>query len=231
MGARRRARRPAQRDPGRRVSAAKIMAADLTAEQARALTDDIRAGTPDVQRWLDMVTTAYVGRVWRALGHESWAAYLAAEHPSFPQLRMDPAARRAMTADMRDAGLPIRAIGAALGVGRSTVHRHLAGVPSGTPAAVTGADGKSYPSAQSTRDAPATARTTDAELNRAARGILSARLLLDFWSARDAPGGPVCPLTAGDRLRLAFLEDDIEAALTEIAAVLLDLRAARAARP
>jgi transposase-like protein len=53
---------------------------------------------------------------------------------------------------LREEGHSIRAIAGAVGVGVGQVHRDLAGVPSGTPVATQGLDGKTYPAKPASPD-------------------------------------------------------------------------------
>lgn len=61
--------------------------------------------------------------------------------------QLDPQQRREVVAALRGQGHSFRAIGKALGIGKSQAERDASGVPDGTPQPdqVTGRDGKSYP--------------------------------------------------------------------------------------
>jgi DNA invertase Pin-like site-specific DNA recombinase len=104
---------------------------DLTAEEARALTDRIRAALEDT--W-ELIVEAYTRRVWIALGHKSWDAWCAAESPAVA-LRIPREDRPERVRSLRKAGLSIRAIEAATGLGYGTIHRELSGSgdPNGSP--------------------------------------------------------------------------------------------------
>lgn len=105
--------------------------APMTESEAKAVTSKIRNRVAMV--W-DLVTQAYEGRAWLALGYESWDAYCSGEFKG-ARLRLPREERAAAVASLRDAGLSVRAIAAATGTGVATVHRDLeAGVPNGTPA-------------------------------------------------------------------------------------------------
>lgn len=114
----------------------------LTAEQARALTDGIRARVADL---LPLIKQAYEGRADQALGYATWHDYCMAE---LSGIRIPLTDRPAAVAELRQNGMSTRAIGSALGVSAATVTRDLAGVSSETPDRVTGIDGQSYASAQ-----------------------------------------------------------------------------------
>lgn len=122
---------------------ASIALAAMTPEEAREGTERVRASL-DVA-W-ETVADLYQRQGWAALGYAAWHAYCDAEFGA--RLSLPREERRKITATLRDAGMSTRAIGAALGVGDSTVQRDTAGAPNGAPApdpqSVTGLDGKTY---------------------------------------------------------------------------------------
>ena len=143
-------------------------------ERAEELTDAIRGQLGDL--W-DLVKIAYQERAWVPLGHASWDAYCAAEFTG-KWIRLPREERPDTVRSLRDAGMSVRAIAAATGLGRGTVARAIddtPGVPNGTPepdaeafdlgaehappAKVTGADGKRYDRTRPTPD-PAPPATT-----------------------------------------------------------------------
>lgn len=139
--------------------------ADVLSEaHARSLVDQINQTTGRlVETMADiqiLVTTAYHGRAWVALGYESWEALGAAE---FTQAKMWASVeeRKEHTRAFVEAGLSFRAIAVVMGVGVATVHRDAAsqdkpavvGVPNGTPTtAVTTGDDRSGADVTGTRD-------------------------------------------------------------------------------
>lgn len=121
---------------------AELVDAGLAADEARRLTDQIKVAVEGV--W-HLVTRAYEGRAWVALGYSSWDDYCTREFGA-SRIRLPREERQEIVGSLRDAGLSIRAIAAATGAGRDTVHRELstvrnrtvevedaAGVPDGTP--------------------------------------------------------------------------------------------------
>jgi hypothetical protein len=92
---------------------------ELTPEQARELTDRIRAGVTNL---LPVIKEAFERRADRALGYESWHAYCDAE---LDGIRLPIERRRAHVAELRGQGMSTRAIGAALGVSEGTVRNDL----------------------------------------------------------------------------------------------------------
>jgi hypothetical protein len=126
----------------------------LTAHEARELTDHIKA---DVEALWDLITQAYRGRAWIALNYESWDVYCIEEFGA-GRLKIPREERAEIVTSLRHAGLSVRAISSATGLGRGTVHREIEpGVPNGTPEPETvdldvieptpikGRDGKTYP--------------------------------------------------------------------------------------
>lgn len=123
-------------------------AGDLTAAEARALTDRIR-GTLTIAH--DLIASAYTGRAWVALGYESWDAYCSGEFTEARMVRLEREQRREIVAELRHAGMSTRAIASGLGVARNTVKDDLRQVDqvdppasAPTPTPITGQDGKTY---------------------------------------------------------------------------------------
>lgn len=86
----------------------------LSHDEARRLTDTIRK-TLEVA--VDLLVEAWRGRVWLALDHPTWEAYLVAEFGDLRNLRLPVESRRARVAIMRDAGMSTRAIAPTPGIG------------------------------------------------------------------------------------------------------------------
>ncbi|HZM83744.1 MAG TPA: hypothetical protein VFC19_49125 [Candidatus Limnocylindrales bacterium] len=91
----------------------------LTAEQARTLTDGIRARVADL---LPFIKQAYEGRADQALGYATWHEYCMAE---LSGIRIPLTDRPAAVAELRQNGMSTRAIGSALGIGQTQVVRDL----------------------------------------------------------------------------------------------------------
>lgn len=53
-----------------------VVGSDMTAEQARSLTDEVRA---DAERLYEKLLRLHNGRAWRALGYDSWDVFIQAE--------------------------------------------------------------------------------------------------------------------------------------------------------
>lgn len=140
--------------PARLVSAEADSALDAGA--ARELTRQIKVA---LEHSYTMIIAAYRGQAWWSMGYSSWDAYCQGE---FGNLALQPPRedRQNVIMSMREAGMSVRAIKGATGLGQGTVQRavqgdssiHDAGVPNGTPEVeagrdagrVTGLDGKSY---------------------------------------------------------------------------------------
>ena len=147
------------------VEAGEVVA-ELTAEEAAELTRDI-AG--ELEFAWELISRAYRGRAWAALGYLSWDEYCTNEFGA-SRLALPREERAEVVQSLRSQGLSLRAIAAATGAGLGTVKRDVdAGVPNGTPdegasndapaneATVTGIDGKSYqPTKTTTRESKST---------------------------------------------------------------------------
>ena len=71
-----------------------------------------------------MIAKAYLRRVWIAYGHESWDLYADKELGS-NRLCVPREERKRVACSLRDAGLTLREIGAAMNLSKDTVHRAL----------------------------------------------------------------------------------------------------------
>lgn len=96
--------------------------ATLSAEQARALTDTIRA---DLGSLAANLAAAYRGRAWAALGYGTWAAYTAAEFAADRWALPRGADRDAVLATLAEAGMSQRDMAAATSLSQSTISRAL----------------------------------------------------------------------------------------------------------
>lgn len=128
----------------------RLQPGDLTVAEAIELTGRIRQTG---ERFAALITSAWRGRVWVALGYESWAEWLDTE---LPGMALPQDERKQVVAELRAEGMSTRAIGAAVGVDQKTVVNDLRREENSSPdAAVTtpsnviGLDGKTY-----TRPAP-----------------------------------------------------------------------------
>jgi DNA-binding NarL/FixJ family response regulator len=129
------------------ITTAALATTELTADEARHLTEQIRVRLDFL---LPLVKQAFEGRADRALGYESWQAYCTAE---LGDVRVPLGDRPAMVAELRNAGMSTRAIGAALGISKDTAARDLASVSSETdeqPARIASLDGRERPATRPT---------------------------------------------------------------------------------
>ncbi len=182
---------------------------DAEESAARQITDQIKTA---VEGAWNLIREAYTSRAWAALGYDSWDGYCSAEFGT-SRLRLPREERQEIVGSLRDAGLSVRAIAAATGLGVGTVHAASAGVQNRTPAPVTGIDGKSYAPTQPPRSEPAPVpepvASSDADL-------LSGR----DWAPAVARQGPVArpessPVPSDDSL-LAAIERDKPGATAEV---------------
>lgn len=118
---------------------------DLSAEDARTLTDQIRQ---TLRVGHDLIIRAFQGRAWTALGYSTWDAYCAGEFNEARMVRLDREQRKEIVADMRVAGMSTGAIASSLGISDETARtdalsasKFLEGPKNYE---VQGADGKSY---------------------------------------------------------------------------------------
>lgn len=100
-----------------------------SADYARALTDKIKVA---VEGTWHLITEAYQSRAWSALGYLTWDDYCTREFGT-SRLALPREDRAETVQSLRSAGLSLRAIESATGLGKSTVQRQLAPVPNGTP--------------------------------------------------------------------------------------------------
>lgn len=144
--------------------------AGLDPAAARELTRQIRVG---LEHSYTLIIAAWRGRAWAAMGYSSWDAYCQGE---FGNLALQPPReeRQAVVLSLREAGMSIRAIVSATGLGQGTVVREIhtgseasdpedsaiSTVPNGTveiagSPSITGVNGKTYkasvPAAQTER--------------------------------------------------------------------------------
>jgi hypothetical protein len=116
---------------------------DLNGREAREITEKIRSKMGDLML---LIAKAHFGRIWLALGHQSWADYLKAEFGYAP-LHLPRHERKAVSMFLRGQGMSTRAIAPALGVSQRTTADDLSGEQNCSPdefVQVTGLDGKTY---------------------------------------------------------------------------------------
>jgi len=164
------------------------LVSSFTAVQARELTEELKSDYGALRSKID---AAWRGRIWTALGYDSWQDYLDAEFVDVT-LRPPKELEEQVIAELRAAGMSTRGIAAATELSKATVHRRLqsTGVSNETGAAdapVVGVDGKHYPSKGQQRPA-SPANTASAEPE-----IVDAEIIEES----DTSNGQ---LTGGDRL-------------------------------
>ena len=127
-----------------------IATTDLTADEARRLTERIRLTAHTFAesrtKLIELVEEAKEGNAHAALGYASWTAYLSDVLGDEP-LRLARDDRREMVAILSSEGMSTRAIAPIVGVSNKTVHEDLSTVTSGNsrPATVTSLDGRERP--------------------------------------------------------------------------------------
>lgn len=146
--------------------------------EARELTDELRSDYGSLQV---KISTAWQGRIWLALGYDSWQDYLDNEFRDV-SLRPPKDLEEQVISELRAAGMSTRGIASAVDISHPTVYRRLrdagvsnetpedaarAGEPSDSPAVpapVIGLDGKSYQPQRPTPPADRTEDIVDAEV-------------------------------------------------------------------
>ncbi|WP_288781831.1 hypothetical protein [uncultured Kocuria sp.] len=119
---------------------------ELSPYEAQSITDQIRSNLTSTYQ---LIQRAWEQRAWIGMGYESWDAYV---HAEFADMSLTPPLERrtAEVASMAEAGMSVRAIGTATGMGKSSVARSLKeaesqGLVSKDRETSTGLDGKKRP--------------------------------------------------------------------------------------
>lgn len=147
----------------------------LAANEARQLTDKIRAGLEGIYQ---LIIDAYQHRVWMPLGYSSWDEYVRREFGS-QSLRPPLEEREEVVQSLRDSGLSTRAIASATQTSKGTVERALnsAGAPNGAPDTpsqrILGQDGREYSPTKSS-DSPSVNDADSAVSDDALDAVLDA---------------------------------------------------------
>ena len=94
---------------------------EISASQARELTDRIRVGVEAV--W-ELVKQAYQSRAWAVLGYESWDDYCTREFGT-SRIKLPREERQEVVSSMREIGMGTRAIAAP----RGSARKRSAGTP------------------------------------------------------------------------------------------------------
>jgi hypothetical protein len=103
------------------VSAAAVVRLDR--ERARSLTRELQAA---LDLAVDLVRQLWDGEAWRALGHASWEDFVAVELPQLAVIvrGMPKPEQKAKVAQLRAAGMSLRAVGTLTGLSPNTVKAH-----------------------------------------------------------------------------------------------------------
>jgi hypothetical protein len=96
----------------------------LTADEARALTDEIRGDLSATYLTVaPKIVAAYRGRAWNALGFTSWDEYCKSEFRGPRMVRFTDAQLDDIVNTLAGEGLPSRGIASAVGIGHATAAR------------------------------------------------------------------------------------------------------------
>jgi hypothetical protein len=96
---------------------------DFTPVKAKAHTAKLQKSSEGLYELIK--DASYLGRIWLALGHKTWDAYLDAELGGIP-LTLPRENRKATVVSLAQAGMSTRAIAAATGVSKSTIAGDIA---------------------------------------------------------------------------------------------------------
>jgi len=146
------------------VTAPAAAVAPLDVARARRLTARLREALADA---VDLLSEAYDGQAWKALGYPSWTAYCSTELPELEQL-LTTAQKRDVVVALRGRGLSLRAAAAPARWSAATAKTwtDVAGVQLAT---VTSLDGRQRPAAA------AGERPAKPRLTKDARAVLIVR--------------------------------------------------------
>ena len=111
----------------------------LTAPEAEKITSRIRSWVKECP--IDDIKRAYFGRVWLAMGYESWSEWCDCELDGF---KLPAIERRGTVSELAESGMSNRAIADVTGVSEGTVRNDKAGAQNYAPGPVVGQDGKTY---------------------------------------------------------------------------------------
>ncbi|MGZ1492530.1 hypothetical protein [Brevibacterium sediminis] len=134
--------------------------------EARELTNELQADYGSLQV---KISTAWRGRIWLALGYESWQDYLDAEFQNV-SLRPPKELEEQVVAELRAAGMSTRGIASATEISEATVRRRLDSTASNDAVEadkrIIGLDGKSRPASMPSKhpETPESENIVDAEI-------------------------------------------------------------------
>jgi hypothetical protein len=180
------------------VSAAAAGVVRLDAARARSLTREL-ARALDVA--VELVRELWQGEAWRALGHDSWEAYCAAELPQLAVIvrGMPREERDAKVSELRET-MSLRAVSAVTGLAPNTVRAASAGV---VVEKTRGRDGVLRP-ATSTRTpaprVPTTVRVLAVVVGAGPDGLTVREVCKAARLPREVVGPALCRLSQTGRL-------------------------------
>lgn len=172
---------------------------DLSSVEARRITDQIRIGLEG--SW-QLIVKAFNGRVWIALGYNTWDEYVRREFGNLV-LAVPREGRDEIIVSMREAGMSLRAIAPAVGVSKDTAQRVIAralpvgepnvsdetvggGVVIDHPSTITSVNGRPYKNNPPTRIIPPSPR--DAALANARESFKRTSMIAEQLELVDASG-------------------------------------------
>lgn len=138
------------------------LVSQFSADEARELTDELREDYGSLQV---KISTAWRGRIWLALGYESWQDYLDEEFRDV-SLRPPKELQQRVISELREAGMSTRGIASATDLSQPTVVRRLSDIGDSNESpenadSVIGLDGKRYEREQPAKPTVATGSATE----------------------------------------------------------------------
>lgn len=193
---------------------------DSTLDEARKRAERLRAGIVRYSEMRQDIADAYACRDWLALDYQNWPAYVEGEFGEQLVL-LARGERREAIGDLRGQGMSTRQIAKATGIAQTQVVRDLKQVNTeGSPAAVTGSDGKTYaatqppktPGSSDTTTPPSGPGTTPERAEEAtpASAATADPSAVDPRVASESPGSFAAPGAGADPALEAQLARDSE---------------------
>lgn len=182
---------------------------DLTESDATGITDRIREWVNACP--IDDIKAAYFGRIWLAMGYDSWAEWCDCELNGF---KLPAIERREVVAELAGSGMSNTAISDVLDISKPTVARDLSGVTNVTPAEVTGQDGKTYTRPKPTQTQPKPESETTV-IDGATIDAQTGEVIDDHQGPRRQKRPPVWEMAALLSRDVARLADKLETFSTD----------------
>ena len=197
---------------------AAVLASTFTEATARELTEELKSDYGAIRSKID---TAWRGRIWTALGYDSWQEYLDIEFVDVT-LRPPKELEEQVISELRAAGMSTRGIAAATDLSQPTIRRRLAEStePNDSVDRVIGLDGRERPAKMPEK----TTERQSAAPERPPLEIVDAEIIEDpVTSTGHVTGGDrlagdlgIAPVTVDVTGRKGLSRDQINRLITEL---------------